>query len=251
VRPARPTPWSILQTTPGDLEPVPKLSRERGRAVPDLPELGARNANSFGEVAALPRASSSRPVCSVGFLVASGTRLCKNGGSWGAAEKACAAALRGLWLQLLTQTLFRKTDAIEVSQCCGLPKLTRLRKRRLGSASAVARFVLGYGQDGQEEESGAPCTSCTGRCPGSLGLSSCCSGPGGARSGCWRGVRCRAVQTTTSTAHPSPHAGGERGRPRRAFLAQAAAPQGRRRCARARFLWSCSALSISCCSKRC
>ena len=61
----------------------------------------------------------------------------------------------------------------------------------------------------------------------------------------------RAVQTTTSTAHPSPHAGGERGRPRRAFLAQAAAPQGRRRCARARFLWSCSALSISCCSKRC
>ena len=115
MRPARPTPWSILQTTPGDLEPVPKLSRERGRAVPDLPELGARNANSFGEVAALPRAPSSRSVCSGVFLVASGTQLCKNGGSWGAGEKACLAALRGLWLQLLTQALFLDTFNVKTS----------------------------------------------------------------------------------------------------------------------------------------
>ena len=115
MRPARPTPWSILQTTPGDLEPPPKLSRERGRAVPDLPELGARNANSFGEVAALPRASSSRPVCSFGFLIASGTRLCKNGGSWGGGQKARAAALQGLWLKLPTQTLFRKTASVGAS----------------------------------------------------------------------------------------------------------------------------------------
>ena len=176
--------------------------------MPDLPELGARSANSFGEVAALPRAPSSRSVCSVGFLVASGTHLCKKGGSWGPGEKACAAALRGLWLQLLTQALFRKTDAIEVSQCCGLPKLTRLRKRRLGAGRAF-RVSVGPGVDGaNNQESGAPCTSCTGRCPGSLGQPSCCSGPGGARSRFWRGVSTVAFQTTTSTAH-SPHPGGD------------------------------------------
>ena len=141
MRPARPTPWSILQTTPGDLEPVPKVTWERGRAVPDLPELGARNANSFGEVAALPRASSSRPVCSVGFLVASGTRLCKNGGSWGAAEKACAAALRGLWLQLLTQALFFHNSTVDLVGGFVLRALTPQSKRRLGAASAVARLV--------------------------------------------------------------------------------------------------------------
>ena len=83
--------------------------------MPDLPELGGRSANSFGEVAALPRASSSRSFCSVGFRVASGTRLSKNGGSWGAGEKACAAMLRGLWLQLLTQALFRETFNVKTS----------------------------------------------------------------------------------------------------------------------------------------
>ena len=82
--------------------------------MPDLPELGARSANSFGEVAALPRASSSRSVCSVGFLVASATHLCKKSGSWGAGEKACAAALQGLWLQPLTQAISCHADAGKV-----------------------------------------------------------------------------------------------------------------------------------------
>ena len=114
MRPARPTPWSILQTTPGSLEALPKVTRERARAVPDLPELGARSANSFGEVAALPRASSSLSACSPGFLVASATHLCKNGGSWGPGEKACAAALQGLWLQPLTQAISCHADAGKV-----------------------------------------------------------------------------------------------------------------------------------------
>ena len=231
MRPARPTPWSILQTTPGDLEPPPKLSRERGRAVPDLPELGARNANSFGEVAALPRASSSRPVCSVGFLVASGTRLCKNGGSWGAGEKACAASLRGLWLQLLTRTLFCQTASVTTSAGICVRRLTRLRKRRLGAASPWACFVLGYGQDAQAEASRAGARSRLCRRQSEGRKRSCSSGPGGARSGCWRGVRCR-FQTTTSTAH-SPRAGGALGRYRRPSFVPATAPRTRRRCVRA------------------
>ena len=115
--------------------------------MPDLPELGGRSANSFGEVAALPRASSSRSVCFGGFLVASGTQLCKNGGSWGPGEKACAAALRGLWLQLLTQALFFQTASVTTSGGAYAKCLTRLSERRLGSASSWARFVLGYGQD--------------------------------------------------------------------------------------------------------
>ena len=117
--------------------------------MPDLPELGARSANSFGEVAALPRASSSRSVCSVGFLVASGTHLCKNGGSWGGGQKARAAALQGLWLQLLTQALFWKTSSVKTSKSSFKRRLTRVSKRRLGAASCWARFVFCYGQDTQ------------------------------------------------------------------------------------------------------
>ena len=82
--------------------------------MPDLPELGARNANSFGEAAALPRAFSARSVCSVGFLAARATHLCKNGGSWGGGQKARAAALQGLWLQLLTQALFFKNATVDL-----------------------------------------------------------------------------------------------------------------------------------------
>ena len=110
--------------------------------MPDLPELGARSANSFGKVAALPWASSAHSVCSVGFLVANGTHLCKNGGSWGAGEKACAPALQGLWLQPLTQALFPQNSTAEgfggsVELC-----LTLLSERRLGAAWCSSSFCV-------------------------------------------------------------------------------------------------------------
>ena len=83
--------------------------------MPDLPEFCGRSANSFCKVSALPRAFSARSVCSGGFLAASATHLCKNGGSWGGGQKARAAALQGLWLKLPTQTLFRKTASVGAS----------------------------------------------------------------------------------------------------------------------------------------
>ena len=132
--------------------------------MPDLPEFCGRSANSFRKVSALPRAFSARSFYSGGFLVASGTQLCKNGGSWGPGEKACATALRGLWLLLLTQALFFKNSTVDLSRGLVQRALTPRSKRRLGAASAVARSVFGYGQDAQEAESREPCTSSARRC---------------------------------------------------------------------------------------
>ena len=132
--------------------------------MPDLPEFCGRSANSFRKVSALPRAFSARSVCSGGFLAARATHLCKNDGSWGGGQKARAAALQGLWLQLLTQALFFKNSTVDLSRGLVQRALTPRSKRRLGAASAVARSVFGYGQDAQEAESREPCTSSARRC---------------------------------------------------------------------------------------
>jgi hypothetical protein len=49
--------------------------------VPELPEFGARNANSFGKAGALPWAFSARSVLLCAFFAARGATLRKNGGS--------------------------------------------------------------------------------------------------------------------------------------------------------------------------